>query len=97
MADRPRAHHGDFEDRISWKRASQLASYYLNIYLTDFTELRTWFWTGPSSGEQESFSSLFIRGLGRLSRNEQPHQAFKEINLAYDYLKRLVEWDHPLV
>lgn len=73
------------------------ASYYLNIYLTDFNELRTWFWTGPSSGEQEAFSSLFIRGLGRLSRNEQPHQAFKEINLAYDYLKRLVEWDHPLV
>lgn len=73
------------------------ASYYLNIYLTDFSELRTWFWTGPSSGEQEAFSSLFIRGLGRLSRNEKPHQAFKEINLAYDYLKRLVEWDHPLV
>lgn len=73
------------------------ATYYLNVYLSDFAELRTWFWTGPSAGEQEAFSSLFIRGLGRLSRNEQQHQAFREINLAYDHLKRLVELDHPLV
>jgi hypothetical protein len=77
----------------------EAASYYFTAYFTGLHNrfLSTWFLTGPSSGEQEAFSSLFIGGLVRLSRNDQQNQAFKEINLAFELLKQLVSLDHPLV
>ncbi|KAI3392695.1 hypothetical protein diail_5295 [Diaporthe ilicicola] len=77
----------------------EAASYYLNTYFNGNHNsfLSTWFLTGPSFGEQEAFSSLFIGGLVRLSRNDQQQQAFKEINLAFEHLKQLVSLDHPLV
>ncbi|KAJ0120649.1 hypothetical protein J7T55_015380 [Diaporthe amygdali] len=75
----------------------EAATYYFKIYILGNRIMRSWFETGPSFGEQEAFSSLFIRGLERLSRNEQQQQAFKDINLSFDSLKKLVILDHPLV
>lgn len=77
----------------------EAASYYFTAYFTGLHNRfsTTWFLTGPSSGEQEKFSSLFIGSLVRLSRNDQQNQAFKEINLAFELLKQLVSLDHPLV
>jgi hypothetical protein len=75
----------------------EAASYYLQIYITKNHEPETWLRHCPCYGEQGNFSSLFIRGLDRLSRNEQPRQAFKDINLAFDQLKHTVTFDHPLV
>lgn len=75
----------------------EAASYYLNAYITSSHETETWFHTGPFFEEQEVFSSIFIRGLERLSRNDQQCLAFNDINLAFDYLKQMVERNHPLV
>lgn len=75
----------------------EAASYYLRIYITGSHETETWFKTGRFFEEQEAFSSLFIRGLERLSRNDQQQQAFKDVNKAFDYLKQIVERNHPIV
>ena len=75
----------------------EAAGYYFQIYITSNHEPETWLKHCPCFGEQGNFSSLFIRGLERLSRNDQPHQAFKDINLAFDQLKQVVEWNHPMV
>lgn len=73
------------------------ASYYFQMYITKNHEPDTWFRHCPCYGEQGNFSSHFLRGLDRLSRNEQPRQAFKDINLAFDELKDTVSWNHPMV
>lgn len=75
----------------------ETASYYLHIYITSHHEMDTWYHTGPFFEEQEIFSAVFIRGLERLARNDQQHLAFKDINRAFDYLKLMVERNHPLV
>lgn len=75
----------------------EAASYYLRIYITGNHETETWFKTGRFFEEQEAFSCLFIRGLERLSRNDHQQQAFKDINRAFDYLKLIVEMNHPIV
>lgn len=75
----------------------EAATYYFKIYILGNRIMGSWFETGPSFGEQEAFSSLFIRGLERLSRNEQQQQAFRDISLSFDSLKKLVILDHPLV
>ncbi|KAK7697767.1 hypothetical protein SLS64_013241 [Diaporthe eres] len=75
----------------------ETASYYLHVYITSHHEMESWYHTGPFFEEQEIFSSVFVRGLERLSRNDQQHLAFKDINLAFDYLKLMVERNHPLV
>lgn len=75
----------------------EAASYYLRIYITGNHETDMWFKTGRFFEEQEAFSSLFVRGLERLSRNDQQQLAFKDINRAFDYLKQIVERNHPMV
>lgn len=75
----------------------ETASYYLHVYITSHHEMDTWYHTGPFFEEQEIFSAVFIRGLERLARDDQQHLAFKDINRAFDYLKLMVERNHPLV
>lgn len=79
-------------------RKLEAANYHLHLWFTGTANWKaTWFVTGPSFGEQEAFSSLFIAGIERLSRNDQPQQAFRDINLAFDHVKQLVSRDHPMV
>ena len=77
----------------------EAATYYLRIYIIGKHETESWFSPGPFFGEQEAFSALFVRGLELLSRNDQQYQAlaFKDINRAFDYLKPIVERNHPMV
>lgn len=75
----------------------EAASYYLQMYIMVNHGPETWFKHCPCYGEQGNFSSLFVRGLDRLSRNEKPRQAFKDINLAFDQLQQTISGAHPLV
>lgn len=77
----------------------EAATYYLRIYIIGKHETESWFSPGPFFGEQEAFSALFVRGLEILSRNDQQQQAlaFKDINRAFDYLKPIVERNHPML
>lgn len=75
----------------------EAASYYVTAYFHACHDKFSKMWPGPSYGEQEEFSSLFVRSLVRLSRHDQQNQAFKEINLAFELLKQLVSLDHPVV
>lgn len=73
----------------------EAATYYLDAYATSHGNIFTteWFSTGP----QDTFTSLFVGGLARLSRNDPQDQAFKEINFAFERLKQLVSMNHPIV
>lgn len=73
----------------------EAATYYLDAYATSHGNIfcTEWFSTGP----QDTFSSLFVGGLARLSQNDQQNQAFREINLAFEGLKQLVSLNHPIV
>lgn len=75
----------------------EAASYYVTAYYNGCYDKFSTTWPGPFSREQEEFTTLFIRSLVRLSRNDQQNQAFKEINLAFELLKQLVSLDHPVV
>lgn len=75
----------------------EAASYYLRVYISGNHETETWFKAGNVFEEQEVFSTLFIKGLERLSRNDRPRQAFQDINRAFDQLKQIVIRDHPIV
>lgn len=76
----------------------EAGSYYLSAYFDGrHGDCTSWFATGPCSEELNASCTLFTRGLIRLSRNDQKSQAFKEINLAFEYLKHLISLDHPLV
>ncbi|KAG8156600.1 hypothetical protein KVR01_013551 [Diaporthe batatas] len=74
----------------------EAASYYLHMYIVANHEPETWFRHCPCYGEQGSFSSLFVRGLDCLARHENPRQAFKDINLAFDQLQQTITGAHPL-
>lgn len=74
----------------------EAASYYLEMYITANHGSETWFKHCPCYGEQGTFISFFVRGLDRLSRNEKPREAFKDINLAFDQLQQTISGAHPL-
>lgn len=76
---------------------AEAGGYYLRIYITGSHETESWVKTGRTFEEQEAFSSLFIKGLERLSRDDHQQQAFEDINGAFDYLKQIVKRNHPIV
>lgn len=76
---------------------AEAAGYYLRIYIIGHHESEMWFTTSRFAEEQEAFHSSLIRGLERLSRNDREQQAFQDIGRAFDHLKQLVEWNHPII
>lgn len=78
----------------------EMGLYYAECYFQaeGASRLRTvqWFCT-PFASQNDTFMTLFATGLENLSRNHGVEQAFADINRSFDYLKGLIEADHPSV